>query len=216
MLFRALPLLTALGPLIGISAAYWIGARHEHLPDCNPWFDGCTSISSTGRYPPGDRVFRAVMLTQAAWLAVTWYLAALWLRSIVPSGRPDRTVLAAGFIGAAALVVYVSYLASNDPFYEIMKRYGIYLYFAGTALAQVAVSASIAPSRLQKIMLVFCLTPFALGIFNVVHKYLIHDINSMENRIEWFAALFMQLWFITLFLAWRRAGFRVAASVSRP
>ena len=209
MLFRALPLVAGLAPLIGISVAYWVGAQHEHLPNCNPWLDGCTSISSTGRYPPGDRVFRAVMLTQAAWLAVTWYLAAIWLRNVVPSGRPDRTVVAAGFVGALALVVYVSYLASNDPFYQIMKHYGIYLYFAGTAVAQVAVSASLAPSRLQKAMLVLCLTPFVLGIFNVLHKFVIHDINSMENRIEWIAALFMQLWFIALFLAWRRAKIRV-------
>jgi hypothetical protein len=209
MLFRVLPLLAGLAPLIGISVAYWLGAQHEHLPNCNPWLDGCTSISSTGRYPPGDRVFRAVMLTQAAWLAVTWYLAAIWLRNIVPAGRADRTVVVAGLVGALALVVYVSYLASNDPFYEIMKHYGIYLYFAGTAVAQVAVSASLAPSRLQKIMLVLCLTPFVLGIFNILHKYVIHDINSMENRIEWIAALFMQLWFVTLFLAWRRAKIRV-------
>lgn len=209
MLFRALPLVAGLAPLIGISLAYWVGAQHEHVPNCNPWLDGCTSISSTGRYPPGDRVFRAVMLTQAAWLAVTWYLAAIWVRNIVPSGRPDRTIVVAGFLGALALVVYVSYLASNDPFYEIMQRYGIYLYFAGTAIAQVAVSSSLAPSRLQKTMLVLCLTPFALGIFNVLHKYVVHDINSMENRIEWFAALFMQLWFVTLFLAWRRAKIRV-------
>lgn len=212
MLLRALPLVVAIAPLIGISVAYWIGAQHELLPNCNPWLDGCTSISSTGRYPPGDRLFRAVMLTQAAWLAVTWYLAALWLRSVVPSSRSDRTVLITGLVGALALVVYVSYLASNDPFYEVMKRYGIYFYFAGTALAQVAVSASLPPSRLQKTMLALCLTPFALGIFNILHKYLVLDINSMENRIEWVAALFMQLWFIALYLAWRRAQIRVVVS----
>jgi hypothetical protein len=212
MLLRALPLLAGIAPLVGISVAYWLGAQHEHLPTCNPWFDGCTSISSTGRYPPGDRVFRAVMLTQAAWLAVTWYFAALWLRTVAPARRADRTVLATGIVGAVALVIYVSYLASNDPFYEVMKRYGIYFYFAGTALAQVAVSASLERSRLQKVMLILCVTPFALGIFNILHKYVIPDINSMENRIEWIAALFMQLWFITLFLAWRRSRFTVVVS----
>ncbi len=214
MTVRFLPLIAGLSPLIGISVAYWLGAQHEHLPDCNPWLDGCTSISSTGRYPPGDRVFRAILLPQAAWLLLTWYFAVLWLRSHARDLRGERIILPVGALGAVALVVYVSYLASNDPFYEVMKTYGIYLYFIGTALAQVAVSSLMAPSRLRQVMLLLCLTPFALGILNFVQKALITDINSIENRIEWISSLFMQLWFIALYVAWRRTGFRIVVRSS--
>ena len=210
MLVRALPLIAAFGPLIGIAVAYWLGASHEHLPACNQWLDGCTSISSTGRYPPGDRLFRAALLPQAAWLILTWYFTGLWLRSLLPGTRIDRLVLPLGFVGAVALVVYISYLASNDPFYEVMKTWGIYFYFAGTALCQVAVSASVPASRLRQVMLWICVTPFALGVFNLVQKALLTDINSIENRIEWVVSLLMQLWFITLYVAWRKTGFRVA------
>ena len=57
MLIRGLPLITALAPLLGINIAYWMGVEYGNLPSCNPYLDGCTSISSTGRYPPGDRLF---------------------------------------------------------------------------------------------------------------------------------------------------------------
>ena len=137
MFIRGLPLITAIVPFLGINIAYWIGVEHGNLPSCNPYLDGCTSISATGRYPPGDRLFRAVMLPHSAWLVLTWYFAAHWLRSVKPGTRADKTILISGVVGAIALIIYVSYLASNDPFYEIMRRYGIYFYFLGTAIAQI-------------------------------------------------------------------------------
>lgn len=206
---RLLPLIAAFSPLVGITLAYWLGAQHEHLPNCNPWLDGCTSISSTGRYPPGDRVFRAILLPQAAWLALTWYFAVLWLRAHATDLRGERIILPVGVAGAVALVFYVSYLTSNDPFYLVMKTYGIYLYFIGTALAQVAVTALMVPSRLRNIMLFLCIAPFALGLVNFAQKAMITDINSIENRIEWISSLLMQLWFIALYVAWRRTGFSI-------
>ena len=81
MSIRAIALVAGLAPLIAVNLAYVIGVNAEVIPACTPYWDGCTSISAAGRYPPGDRLFRAVMLPQAVILAVTWYLAAHWLRS---------------------------------------------------------------------------------------------------------------------------------------
>ena len=207
MFVRALPLIACLAPLIGINVAYWIGASNDVLPSCIPYLDGCTSISSTGRYPPGDRLFRAVMLPQAAVLAFTWYFAALWLKSIKPASKAGTTVLVSGVIGALALIMYVSYLASNDPFYEIMRRYGIYFYFGGTAVAQLAVSLTLDRSFLQRAMVWVIVTPFALGIVNLGQKEVLGILNSNENRIEWIASLLMQAWFVLLWIAWRKTQF---------
>ena len=214
MLIRGLLLVTALVPVVGINIAYWIGVTHDNLPSCIPYIDGCTSISSTGRYPPGDRLFRAVMLPQAVLLAVTWYFTVLWLRVVRPEAKKAAiTTLVAGLLGALALIIYVSYLASNDPFYEIMRSYGIYLYFIGTAVAQIAVSLALEPSRLRQIMLAIMVTPFVLGLFNFIQKEFINDLNSIENRIEWIVALVMQAWFLALYVAWRRSKFELVARV---
>ena len=74
MVIRGLLLVAALAPVIGVNLAYWIGVTHDNLPSCIPYIDGCTSISSTGRYPPGDRLFRAVMLPQAVLLDLWKFL----------------------------------------------------------------------------------------------------------------------------------------------
>jgi len=209
MLVRALPLISAIAPLLGINIAYWIGASNEVLPSCIPYLDGCTSISSAGRYPPGDRLFRAVLLPQAAFLAFTWYFSVLWLKSLRPTSRAGTFILVSGLVGALALVLYVSYLASNDPFYEVMRRYGIYFYFVGTAVAQLVLSLSLDRSPIQRAMVWLTVTPFALGIINLVQKAILGSLNSNENRIEWIASLLMQAWFVLLWIAWRRSRFAV-------
>ena len=202
MLVRGLPLIACLAPLIGINIAYWIGADNNVLPSCFPYLDGCTSISSTGRYPPGDRVFRAVMLPQAAILAMTWYFAALWLKSLKPGSKAGTAVLVSGVTGALALILYVSYLASNNPFYEVMRSYAIYFYFVGTALAQLVLSLALDRSPIQRAMVWVTVTPFALGLVNLIQKALLGSLNSNENRIEWIASLLMQAWFVLLWMSW--------------
>ena len=209
MFLRALPLIVAITPLLGINIAYWIGASNDVLPSCIPYLDGCTSISSTGRFPPGDRVFRAALLPQAALLAFTWYFAVLWLKSVKPDVRSGSVVLVSGVVGAIALVLYVSYLASKDPFYEIMRSYGVYLYFGGTALAQLVLSLSLDRSPLQRAMVWITVTPWILGLINFAQKAILGSLNSNENRIEWIASLLMQAWFVLLWIAWRRTRFNV-------
>lgn len=213
MIIRGLLLLTGLAPIIGVNLSYWIGVQYANLPECIPYIDGCTSISSTGRYPPGDRLFRAVMLPQAVLLTVTWYLTTQWLRACRPDVKHTTTILVGGIGGAAALIVYVSYLASNDPFYEIMRRSGIYFYYVLTALAQIVTTLLMERSRLRNVMLLIMATPFVLGLLNFIQKALLSNSGNIENTVEWIVSLLMQTWFICLWLAWRRSGFQLVARI---
>lgn len=210
MVIRGLPLVTGLVPLIGINLAYWIGVNADVLPSCIPYFDGCTSISATGRYPPGDRLFRAIMLPQAVLLAVTWSFAVLWLRSLSPHSKAAVPTLIFGLIGAAALILYVSYLGTKEPFYELMRRFGIYLYFLGTAVAQMILTLGLARSRLRQYMLWIVAVPWLLGLANFAQKTLRENPDRMENIIEWIVSVFMQIWFVLLYVAWRQTKFSVS------
>lgn len=212
MLIRGLPIATGLLPLVGINLAYWIGVDAGILPSCIPYLDGCTSISATGRYPPGDRLFRAVMLPQAVLLGVTWYLAMAWLRSLAPHSKAPRPVLAFGLAGAAALIIYVSNLGSNEPLYEFMRRFGIYIYFLATGLAQLILTLALERSRWRQAMLWVVITPWILGLANFAQKALRADPDMAENAIEWIVSVLMQVWFMLLYVGWRKTGFRVAVT----
>lgn len=209
MVVRGLPLVTGLVPLIGINLAYWIGVNADVLPSCIPYIDGCTSISATGRYPPGDRLFRAVMLPQAALLAFTWYFTALWLRSVQPGTRAATSALVLGLMGALALILYVSYLGTKEPFYELMRRFGIYLYFIGTVFGQMTVTFALGRSRWRSVMVWIVAIPWVLGLANFIQKALRDNPDMMENTIEWVVSVFIQVWFLVLYVAWRKTGFNV-------
>jgi hypothetical protein len=116
-------------------------------------------------------------------------------------------------IGAVALVVYVTFLGTKQPFYEFMRHFGIYFYFLGTAVSQILLSLAMPRSGLRTAMLWVIATPFALGVLNLVQKLLLSHSNNIENRIEWTAALLMQVWFLQLYVAWRRTGLTLKVGV---
>lgn len=230
MLIRWLPLFIGLVPLIGVHIAYLIAVDYGYLQPCIPYLDGCTSISGTGRYPPASFLFKAVEMAMAVALPVFWYFSVKWLRALNPGWHSHAvwSIFMTGVIGALALIVYVTFLGTKEPFYEFMRRFGIYFYFLGTALAQLFLAISFrgisrglgdrALRRMATTMLVLCLMPFALGILNLVQKSLLpyETADPLENSIEWMASLMMQVYFLVVFFAWRRTGLAVSVSTAVP
>jgi hypothetical protein len=205
-MIRALPLIIGLAPIFGVTAAYWLNVDAGVLPACMPLLDGCTSISSAGRTMPGTMPFRAVLLPQAALLAMLWWISTRWLKQVSPASRSPRAIMICGLAGSIALILYVTFLGTQQPFYEFMKHFGIYFYFLGTALSQVFFTWSMPRSKLRNLMLFVIGTPFVLGLLNLLQKAVLAHPNNIENRIEWTAALLMQVWFVCLYFAWRRSG----------
>ena len=230
MLIRWLPFCIALVPLVGVHAAYLIAVDYGYLQPCIPYVDGCTSISATGRYPPASFLFKAVEMAMAVALPVFWYFSVKWLRALDPGwhGRAVWAIFVSGVISALALIVYVTFLGTKEPFYEFMRRFGIYFYFLGTALAQLFLAVSFRGicrnlgdrvlSRQAVTMLVLCLMPFVLGLLNLAQKAVLpHETaDALENSIEWIASLMMQGYFFVVYLAWRRTRLAVAVTAAPP
>lgn len=211
--------------MLAVHASYLLAIGAARVPACVPYIDGCTSISATGRYPPASYLFKALMLPEAVLLMAFWLLAAAWLRLLDSAeGLPQRryrTVTVIGGIGAGALIVYVTFLGTHEPFYEFMRRFGIYFFFLGTVLAQVSVAlrarraarSDTLPglTRITQAMLWLSVLPFPLGIANLVQKAVLPeaDADAIENAIEWVVVMCMQAYFVFAWLAWRRTGYHV-------
>lgn len=208
---RYLPLAAGVLPLAAVTGAHWLGVDAGHLPGCFPYLEGCTSISATGRHPPGSYLFKAIQMPFAMALIVIWVIALDWLRSFPrePSALRARLILVFGVSGALALLVYTSFLGTTEPFYEFMRRFGIYLYFAGTVFAQLLISVGLRIGPLGSWMRRVALLPFLLGVLNLILKRVLEDADTAENRIEWIAAIGMQTWFVLLYLAFRRGNLGV-------
>jgi hypothetical protein len=174
--------------------------------------NGPLPAGKPGRYLPGSLVFKAIMLPQSAFLALLWWIAAGWLRSIKPQSRLPGAVLICGVIGSVALVIYVTLLGTQAPFYEFMRRFGIYFYFLGTALSQLLLTLGMPRSMLRTAMLTIIAVPLVLGVANLIQKELTVNADQIENAIEWSAALLMQAWFVLLFFEWRASGLKIEIS----
>jgi len=229
MWIRFLPLLAGVAPIVAVNASYLIAVSAGRLPACFPYFDGCASISATGRYPPASFLFKAVMMPEAILLAIYWLFNVAWFRALERSaGESGRGGTAVGVLGAGSalfLILYVTFLGTDEPFYKFMRRFGVYFYFLLAVLAQIllamkvlklpagAYSSSVA--RIVKIQLMLSLLPFALGVLNLALKAVLEDSNPSENIIEWLFALMMQTYFILSYFIWRDTGFRASYSVRK-
>lgn len=227
MLLRFLPLITGLLPVAAIHASYLIAINTANLPACMPYIDGCTSISATGRYTPASLLFKAAMMPEAALLAIYWLVNVAWLRALERSagrtGTAGRTIGSFGVAGAMFLILYVTFLGSHEPFYEIMRRFGVYLYFVFSVIAQLLLAASVlrlpggvcSPFlvRITRIQLALSVIPFALGILNLVLKSTLENAKPAENVIEWIFALMMHVYFALSYFSWRDTGLQTSFSV---
>ena len=228
MILRLLPLIVGLLPLVTVFTSYWIAINYAGLTSCNPFLDGCTSISATGRYPPANFLFRAAMLPQSILLAAYWLLCLAWYRALRRSSNQDSQAGAAigwfGVIGALFLIPYVTLLGSQEPFYEFMRRYGVYLYFLLNVIAQLILALRILPvarelgmqrlRMLTHVQLTLSWIPFALGALNLILKATLEDADNAENRIEWIFALLMQSYFVISYFSWRETRFTISYRVA--
>jgi len=229
MLIRLLPLITGFAPIFAAHVSYLIAIRYDILVACIPYIEGCTSISATGRYPPASFLFKSVMMPEAILLAAYWLFSVAWLRSLSRiAGRNDKagtSIAVFGVTGAVFLIVYVTFLGTQGPVYDFMRRFGIYLYFLFSVIAQLILASKVLSLssilrmpdvvRITRYQLSVAIIPFALGVLNLILKATLHDPDPAENIIEWIFALLMQSYFLLSYFSWRATGFSGAFSVDR-
>lgn len=215
--FRA-ALLAGLLPVAAAHGAYLLNiyADSQLAAEfvCMPYLDGCASVSRAARSGSGLTLFRWLMLISTPLLLLTWEYARRGLRDLrACSDRRGRMMAALGIIGAVFLVLYVTALGNEDEWYRWQRRYGVILYFGGTALAQLLLVWILWPLRrvllggllLRPVTLLTLLVgvQWALGVFSSFKRLLFEDpvlIDRIENVIEWWYALAMSLAFVAI--AW--------------
>ncbi|MCA1798295.1 MAG: hypothetical protein LC632_02250 [Xanthomonadaceae bacterium] len=216
------PLTLAVGaiPFIVVHIAWLMSLRSGYIDACNPYLAGCTSISAAARHGAPNVLFKAVMLPYTTLLLAYWLAAAHWLSLVGGRSRMVAWIVPLAVAASAFLALYAVFLGSDGHFYQLMRRYGVMVYFAGSFFAQLLFALRLStlaragrfPSRwIPRTKLALSLVVLALGLTNYTGALLLDDKNALENAIEWQAALLMSAWYLVTWAAWRGDGYRVDA-----
>lgn len=199
---RWLAIINCATPLIAVLGAYAIGLWQQVIPVCNPFLDGCLSISRAAR--TGDAIFwfRGLMLPLVPLFAAYWLMQVYWLKQLV--GRHTReltTILWLGLASAFALLLYVNFLGSEGDFYRFMRRQGVMFYFGLAGLAQLyslyvlnkfKPDIDKALQRRLRWQWGFVIGQWVLGLSSVIATILLPEYEyQISNAIEWQFALLM-------------------------
>ncbi len=213
-----LALLAGLLPLVGTLVAWAVSTREGLIPACNPFVDGCVSVSRAARHGLANHLFRAVMLPAAVLQGLCWLLAARWLGTLLPPYRLLAALAPLGWVAALALVLYGTFLGTEGVVYRWLRQYGTVLYFGGTCICLLiaggGVQRAVRAGRLalarwvEHSMVALAVTLVTLGLLNALVAALFGDEikGRMENVTEWWGALIFVLGFCALAIIWRRVG----------
>lgn len=206
-------------PLTAVHACLIVSIAVGTVAPCLPYLDGGTSISRACRGEPAVHLFRALVLPSTAAIAATWWIADAWLeRERLAGPRARRWMLALGVIGALFLVLYASFLGTQGPTYRLMRRFGVYLFFAGTSIAELILTVTLARARpsglepwVRRAMVAACALMLAAGPLNLLAEKLV-EADRAACFFEWWFALAMIGYPLLLGRAWRRAGLALELS----
>ena len=219
-----LPLAAGLLPALAVTAALQLAVAQGKFDACNPFVEGCVSISRAARHDLPNILFRALLLPAATLQAIVWLLTPGWLRLLsAPRDRLLALLPWFGVIACAFLVLYGTFLGTEGPGYRWMRRYGVAVYFGFTCIAMLIVGGAVQraaaahPALRRAAMLLYALVAALplLGLVNATSPLWLRGQaaqDALGNVTEWWGALVFTLFFLALAWLWRRTGFAAALS----
>ena len=214
-------------PVLATLIAWQLSMHLNLIPACNPFFEGCVSVSRAARHGLPNSVFRAIVLPAAALQGLTWMLCRVWL---IELGAPhQRWLRHLGWIGvtaAIALALYGAFLGTEGHAYRLLRQYGTAVYFgftcismliAGDAINRVGRSCpALTRARLDLALLALVAALLLTGLINVFVGPLFDadTKDRIENVAEWWGGCILSIVFVVLAWLWRRTDFRARFGVA--
>lgn len=194
-------LLVSIIPFIAIHLSFILSVQNEYLSLCNPYIDGCYSISRVARQPSSIIIFKVLILVSALSLFF------LWPRLFKP--KHNKTLILIGRIGSLFLIVYIVALGEEGFLYELMRRFGVFIFYIFTLISQWVFTLNVDSRKrrfLDKIFLINIITCFQILAFFVAIPFFlfIENYSYIENIIEWWITLLITLWFFINFIYYRK------------
>ena len=193
--------LVSLLPFLAIHLSLILSIQNDFLTSCNPYINGCYSISMAARQPYSVIIFKFLMIISAG------FLFFLWQR--IFNKEKNKIPISIGKIGSLFLVIYIIALGNDGFVYEFMRRIGVFIFYILTLTSQwiFTFSQSIKRTKFSNNINLLKFTSFSqilLFILATPFFLIIKNDGSIENIFEWWITLFINIWFFVNFLYYKK------------
>jgi hypothetical protein len=194
-------LLVSIIPFIAIHLSFILSVQNEYLSLCNPYIDGCYSISRAARQPSSIIIFKVLMLISAL------FLFFLWPKLFKPNY--NKMLILIGRLGSLFLIAYIVALGEEGFFYEIMRRFGVFIFYIFTLISQWVFTFSTQMRRRRFFLKNFLINiivflQFLAFLLAITFFIFFKNYGYIENIIEWWITLLITLWFFINFIYYKK------------
>jgi len=225
MRLTAIPLVTALLPVLAVHVCYLLAASQGHVSWCFPYFPDCVSISATGRHPPESILFRTAIIPTSVLMMDYWKLSLEWLKALgTRTPRLNGAMMGIGMVAAVGLFLYSSVLGEVGELFRQQRRIGMILFYIFTFLAQLLMTVQVAavvgrggatvPRPVFRGLLACSGLVATLGAMSLLSWAFYDDYRRYEDAFEWVITLLILVHTFVTYFAWRQSGFRAGFTVS--
>jgi len=198
-----------------IAVTYWVAAMQGTAEICNPFIDGCTDITHTGMKGDGGFIFRGGMIAATAFFVVWWQVMRSWLQPY--SGKTALNFMQFfGVLAAVGLLVGTAVLLPEKD----STRWGVHvrganLFFQGMLIALTINFVLIFKARKKGLEVPsFIAKSIVMGILWFMFVAFAGvtvgiEMSHGKRIIEWWATLFIGIYFLTAFWDWKKVRISV-------
>ena len=193
--------LVSLLPFLAIHLSLILSIQNDFLVFCNPYIDGCYSISRAARQPYSIIVFKVLMILSAVLLFF------LWQR--IFKKEKNKSPILIGQIGSFFLVLYIIALGNDGFIYDFMRRIGVFIFYIFTLTSQWIFSFSKTIKTIKfsdniNLLKFTSLSQILLFIMAIPFFLITNNDGFIENIFEWWITLFITIWFFINFLYYKK------------
>ena len=204
-------------PLMTVFVCLGIVITFNIYEPCNPFINGCYTISRIGRSHPSVFIFKPMMLITAILIIIYCFEHIRIFKKFLISKIYLNLILLFGLVSATCLLIYILFLGvEGSEIWKFMRRGGIFIYIINLVFAQFLIALSykklkddyqvIVSSKAIKITFYHSFMVVILGfvLFLFTNRYL--QLTTWNTRIiiEWNYFLFMSLFFLNTYFVWKK------------
>jgi hypothetical protein len=172
---------------------------------CNPFINGCYSISRVGRSYPAVLLFKPMMIITIILMIAYFFEHYRIFKKFLLNKIYLNLILLLGLVSSFALLVYIIFLGvEGSEIWRFMRRGGIFIYIISLIISQFLIV--IISSKIININFYYNVLLITCGIIII----LLIDIFSLttswyvKNIIQWNYFLLMNIFFLNTYFIWKK------------